>query len=405
MILLFLGESVYSKTFFIGAQREYKNPRAVASLVADGDTVLIDPGIYKDEAVIWRKNNLTLMAEGEYAQLIAPKNISNQKAIWVIQGGNVLVKNIEFTQAVVPDKNGAGIRAEGFNLRVENCYFHQNENGLLGGKGHVKIYHSHFAYNGHGDGYSHNLYIGGRTDSLTFKFNYSHGAKVGHELKSRAKVNIIEYNRIMNEKDGNASYSIDLPNGGFSLLKGNIVQQSEKTSNSTLISYGAEGLKNPNSRLYVINNTLVNDRHIANFIRIQSGALKAVVENNLYLGKGDLVRGIAEQKNNMHGDDSDVQNRAEFDFHLAKGSKAIDAGGAPSQVNGLPVLLDKQYLHKQQFESRPKDDRVDIGAFEYMKPNSLTVMSVHMKRVRGLAYDLLGKQSLDKSLKVFWVSN
>ena len=66
------------------------------------------------------------------------------------------------------------------------------------------IEHSEFDHNGFGDGYSHNLYIG-NIDTLIFRFNYSHHAHVGHELKSRAWVNIIEYNRMSNEADGDAS--------------------------------------------------------------------------------------------------------------------------------------------------------------------------------------------------------
>ena len=31
----------------------------------------------------------------------------------------------------MPDKNGAGIRLEGHGLVVRNCYFHDNEDGIL----------------------------------------------------------------------------------------------------------------------------------------------------------------------------------------------------------------------------------------------------------------------------------
>ena len=39
-------------------------------------------------------------------------------------------------------------------MTVRNCYFHHNENGILGGTnedGEIVVEHSEFAYNGHGD--------------------------------------------------------------------------------------------------------------------------------------------------------------------------------------------------------------------------------------------------------------
>lgn len=126
------------------------------------------------------------------------------------------MENIEFSGCAVPDKNGAGIRQEGANLTVRSCYFHDNENGILAGtvkNGPIWIEYSEFGYNGNGDGYSHNLYIN-NVDTLIFQFNYSHHAKIGHELKTRAHVNYILYNRLSDEVTGTASRNIDIPNGG-----------------------------------------------------------------------------------------------------------------------------------------------------------------------------------------------
>ena len=37
---------------------------------------------------------------------------------------------------------------------------------------------------------------------MSFRYNYSHHAKIGHELKTRAHENLIVANRLMNEGDG-----------------------------------------------------------------------------------------------------------------------------------------------------------------------------------------------------------
>jgi hypothetical protein len=60
-----------------------------------------------------------------------PDKTPGGKGIWVISGNDTVVENIEFSGAAVPDANGAGIRFEGVNLTVRNCYFHHNQNGIL----------------------------------------------------------------------------------------------------------------------------------------------------------------------------------------------------------------------------------------------------------------------------------
>ena len=47
----------------------------------------------------------------------------------------------------------------------------------------------------------HNIYIG-ETDHFVLRGSYVHGAITGHNVKSRARENIIAYNRIMDEKEG-----------------------------------------------------------------------------------------------------------------------------------------------------------------------------------------------------------
>ena len=79
---------------------------------------------------------------------------------------------------------------------------------------------SEFAHNGHGDGYSHNMYIGA-VRTFTLRYSYSHDANVGHLVKSRAATNYILYNRLT-EQTGTGSYELDLPNGGLSYVIGNV---------------------------------------------------------------------------------------------------------------------------------------------------------------------------------------
>jgi hypothetical protein len=331
-------------------------------LVGDGDTVEIDAGTYAGEASVWSRHRLFLRGVGGYAHLVAPSTIPNQKAIWVLAGDAITIDSIEFSQAKVPDRNGAGIRAEGTGLTVRRSWFHDNENGILGGKGHLRVEASRFEGNGYGDGQSHNLYVA-NCDTFTLVRSWSRRALVGHEVKSRAKVNVIVGNWIGNESDGTASYEIDLPNGGTALVSGNMIQQGAKTENSTMLSYGAEGLTNPNNVLVVAHNTLVNDRSAGTFVRIASGA-SGLVRNNLFAGAGTWILGTADSSGNRAATSSDFVDRAGFDYRLAPGSGAIDAGSDPGVSQGWTLLPTVQPLRGAGVVARTPAGAPDIGAWE-----------------------------------------
>jgi len=222
----------------VGAEELLKLPSAAAQLAHDGDTVEIQAGIYEGDAAVWRQNGLTLRGVGGSAHMSANGAHAEGKAIWVIKGANTVIENVEFSGARVPDRNGAGIRVEGPGLLVRRCYFHHNENGILVGanpNSQIVVEHSEFAYNGFGDGQSHNLYIG-TVSSFTLRYSYAHHAVVGHDVKSRALKSYITYNRIMDEGDGRSSYSIDLPDGGLSFVIGNVIQQGRANENRTIVA-------------------------------------------------------------------------------------------------------------------------------------------------------------------------
>jgi len=359
---LFAAVSSFAATWHVGPGRTYTAPRNVASLVADGDTILIDAGTYPAETATWSRNRLVFRGVGGFAHLTAPVSISNGKAIWVIAGNDAVLDSIEFSKASVPDQNGAGIRAEGTNLTVRRSFFHDNENGILGGKGTVRVEESEFVRNGFGDGYSHNLYIA-NCDTFLFLRSRSHQAKIGHEVKSRAKVNIIVGNWIGNESTGTASYEIDLPNGGASVIAGNMIQQGAHTDNPTLVSYGEEGMTNPGSDLHFSHNTLVNDLDRGTFLRLAAGTTGSVV-NNLYVGAGTFLYGTIDTSRNLAGASTDLVDRAGFDFRLTAGSKAIDAAGSVGSAIGWPLLPTVQPAREASVD-RSVDGKPDIGAWEF----------------------------------------
>lgn len=392
-LLIITAMQLNAKTYYVkkGDMYKYETPSAVADIVEDGDTVLIEAGEYYGDVCVWSANNLTLKsadAEGAKAILIANGKYAQGKGIWVLAGNNTTVEGIAFAGAAVPDKNGAGIRLDGSGLTVRYCDFYLNENGVLAGRkdpnSDILIEHCNFDRNGYGDGYSHNVYIN-QANSLTFFNNRSHNANIGHNLKSRAQKNYILYNRFEDNDldigENGASMHIDLPNGGLSYIIGNDIVQGEYAENKRMISYGAEGLINEVNKLYVVNNTMINYRHTGEFIFAAEGAEEVKAINNLICGND------AESPSCFAGEVQDLNNmKYEADFgliiqsprmpYLREDSPPINAGISPGLAEGydLTPYLEIDYniylTAERNFPDlllieRDLDGGLSVGAHEF----------------------------------------
>jgi hypothetical protein len=284
-----LFQPASARTIQVGPDRLYTLPSQAAKIAHDGDVIEIDAGDYPADAAFWRANNLTIRGVGGMAHLKSQGTTVKGKAIWVIKGNNTTVEHIGFYDAKVSHKNGAGIRQEGTNLTVRNSLFRNNQNGILTGKNpesEVLVEYTEFDQNGHGDGQSHNLYIGA-IRKFTLRDSVSRRARIGHQVKSRAAENIITNNKLADGVTGNSSYLIDLPVGGRAYIAGNTLQQGALAENSTMVSFGAEK-KQPlhaQSALRVENNTFINDRRAGcRLLFVREGTEPAVVSHNRFVG-------------------------------------------------------------------------------------------------------------------------
>jgi MYXO-CTERM domain-containing protein len=384
LVLAFLVVSAPARGAVLkaGPTQTYKTPCQAVAAAKAGDTVEVDPGTYTDDFCLLDKNNLTIKGVGSTRpHMKGTILIPNKKGIFVVpvNVGPTTVENMEFSGAKISTgdgQNGAGIRMQGKKLTVKNCYFHDNQNGILTGgtaDAEILIEHSEFAQNGNaGSGQEHNVYVSGDTKTLTFRYNYSHHAKSGHTLKSRAKINYILYNRIMDEATGFSSYLIDLPQGGRSYIIGNLIQQGPMAENhSAIISYKGESATNPELKLYVINNTVVNDKNTTStkFLRIYQ-ATEVKVINNFFIGPGTPVHfpsgsGAAyTNQSNLTSAAPGLVNQAAYDYHLLPSSPAVNKGTTPGSGSGFNLTPTEQYVHKAQKQPRPVSGLLDVGAYE-----------------------------------------
>ena len=333
----------------VGAARPIKTIAEASRRAVDGTTIEVDAGEYRADVAVWSRNDLKLRAVGGRVRLIADGAAAEGKGIWVVRARGMSVEGFDFQGAAVPSRNGAGIRLESGSLRVFDCSFTYNEMGLLTNNDtetELDVENSEFAYNQRPDGHNHNLYAG-TIKRLSVTGSYFHHGHIGHLLKSRAALNLIIYNRLTDEADGQASYELEFPNGGVARVIGNIVQQGPLTQNPHLVSYGAEGYRWEKNEIDLIHNTLVNDlAQSGMYLRVSPGPVAVRIVNNLLVGRAGWEIGTdATFKNNV------TLNRADISMTPADiyqplpgklaGIRAIDAGTA----NGVSLTPDRQYRH------------------------------------------------------------
>jgi hypothetical protein len=333
---------------------------AAARIARDGDVIEVAPGEYRRDTAVWSQRDLVIRAAAGRVRLVADGASAEDKAIFVVRGGAVTIENLEFSGARVADGNGAGIRFERGRLRVKNCVFEDNQNGILGSndpQAELTVEDSTFRRNGAGDGRTHHLYVA-RTGKLVVRGSYFTEGRVGHLLKSGASETYVLYNRITDESRGSASYEIDLPYGGFAVVLGNLIQQDRGTENSAIIAYGAEGYRWERNALFVAHNTIVNDRaEGGQFVSARPG--KGVeptvrIVNNVLVGRGEMdLRVPAETSGNVQVQWADLSLPTRFDYRLRTAAPAARAVDDPGRAGDFALRPDHEYVHPAH--TRPID--------------------------------------------------
>jgi hypothetical protein len=370
MLLLAAALPASAATLSVGPGKAYAAPCKALTVAKSGDLIEITGNTtYSGDVCYVSASNITIRGVNGRPKIDAAGKNANGKGIWVIGGSNVTVENVEMLGAKVPDLNGAALRLEGTNFTLRQAYLHDNENGILMGvntSSDVLVEYSEFSHNGRGDSQTHNLYIG-TARSLTFRYNYSHDANAGHNLKSRALTNMIAYNRFSSSGLGAPSYEIDLPNAGTSYIIGNVIEQPAVNNNSNIVAYGAEGASNPGQDLYVVNNTFLNDYGSGGtFVMIKNVTKPALIQNNIFAGVGSVTNQTnATLKTNYSAAAPGFVNRAAYDLHPTTNAQVINAGSAPGKsASGVALAPAGQYKATAYGEARPVSGNLDIGAYE-----------------------------------------
>jgi hypothetical protein len=275
----------------VGSGERFARPSAAAAAARPGDRILIRAGQYHDCAV-WGAADLTIEAMGGVVEILGP--VCAGKALFITIAPRITIVGITFRGAVAPSGNGAGIRAEGGDLTIRRSRFIENQNGILTAAylpdATLLIEESVFIANGALEqerDCAHGLYAGhlGRVAIRRTRFE---ATRICHHVKSRALRTEIIDSFILDGPEGQASYLVDVPNGGDLLLRNTELRKGPQVGNPTAaVVIGAEGVRHPTNSLVIEANSFSNLMpHSTIFVRNLSQTPAEISGNRL---SGEVV--------------------------------------------------------------------------------------------------------------------
>jgi hypothetical protein len=287
-------------TLVVGPERQPASLMEALDRAKDGDEIDLLPGTYKGVLAIIEHKRLTIRGRGQRPVFLFDGKLAEGRAMFIVRGEQVRLENIEFRGAKATGGDGAAVRLEKGRLEVVRCAFFDNEHGLVTSNqrdAELTVAESEFARAPRVVGALNHLLHVGTIASFSLTGSWLHNGFEGHLVKSRARESQLLYNMIRDGADGEASYEVDLPNGGRATLIGNVISQGPRSQNPVIVSYGSEGKLWDDNALVLSHNTLISEGwRPAWFVRVHRdrvpGLAPVLVLNNLVVGSGLFELGL-----------------------------------------------------------------------------------------------------------------
>jgi len=359
-------------TMRVGPAEKVTTLTEAARLAKDGEIIDVLPGNYRGQSAIWTQHRLLIRGVGERPVMIGDGKSAEGKAIWVVRGGDVTIENVEFRGARVANFNGAGIRFEKGNLVIQGCRFIDNEMGILTANSEdlrLEVRDSEFADAPRDARAWHHLIYVGKIARFVLRGSYFHGGYLGHLVKSRARESHILYNMLVDGDGGKASYELEFPNGGLAFVIGNVIGQSAGTDNPIVVSYGAESPNWRENSLYMVHNTLLNDRFGGSFLTVHAenfpGGVNVWQINNLTVGSGTFYPPSQGRfEGNRSALRSDLIEFGGVPVRLTNQSPLRGAVRPPGSINGVELLPTEEFHFPVGTRSLRLGSSLSPGAFQ-----------------------------------------
>ena len=133
--------------------------------------------------------------------------------------------------------------------------------------------------------------------------------------------------------NGDASYEIDLPNGGTDLVEDNIIEKGPNAQNNNMVHFGGEGIPYAGSSLTVEDNTFENDTGGTVTAVLNQTAISVTISGNTFdnIPVGDIASGPAVETNNVDGNGNPLPDSTLVG--VLPGSTLMITDGAPHTVS------------------------------------------------------------------------
>ncbi|MFZ1985512.1 MAG: right-handed parallel beta-helix repeat-containing protein, partial [Desulfatitalea sp.] len=413
LVRIYYRDTPYRTKWVINVTATADAPVVVLGVASDGHRPMItgEDATTRQALDYWNENRSVIKIGGSSI----PDNDAGPAYIYV-QGLDIRCARPAYSftddsgQVSTFSDNAAAIHVEaGDAIFIQDCILHDAGNGLFSGAASSRLTISgNYIYDNGIDAsiYEHNSY----TESQGIIFQYNHygplrSGCLGNNLKDRSSGTIIRCNwieggnRQLDLVETDYDYIASDPDYDATFVYGNVLIEPEGAGNSQILHYGGDGGNEAMYRrgtLYFYHNTVVSTRgENTTLLRLSTTDVQAQVFNNILFvtatgdhmaitsGNGqttlfgnwlpsewrlthesDLEPGASvTDAGNVEGVNPGFVDLGTQDFHLAQDAEAGNAAAAlPTAVDTHPV--EYQYLKHQQYETRPTDGTVDIGAFE-----------------------------------------
>lgn len=441
VLVLFIETIAAAATLQVGPGKPFDRVEKAVAAAKPGDTIEVYPLLggrpYERVAVFVNTARLTIRAAGTEAGrrvMLSGKGFEHSgrgrtpRAIFQFNRGAdyCVLEGFELTGASNKTDNGAGVRINQANhVTIRHCEIHHNDMGITSnGDAATRtamnqlIEHCEIYSNGDDrlPGFNHNLYLGGT--SATLRFSEVHHATTGHNVKSGAHINRIEYSYVhhsSNREFDLVGASDSAPPGAYAILLGNIIAKDPRTQgNRSVIHFGQQGGRGTGEggTLYLVYNTIVTP-FTSPVIDLSAAKAKALLMGNIFddggrtrnnqtLGRGRrggasarnisgfgnwLAPGFANrlEETDLRTADNTVARQSrnlfvdpnQHNYRLREAWTGIVRAGPPVNALNLPPTtggenedppLRWQYDYPLGKQPRTASDHPDLGAIEFVPP-------------------------------------